>query len=417
MYKGKVFSFVVLVIVFVYFPGHILAQEKMNSAQVDEKSYNLYLSKSWKELIVLGNNAAKQGIDYYYLRMRIGVAYYETHDYMKADRQFTKALAFNSGDPTAEEYLYFCYLYTGRYMEARKLSKTFTKELARKVGTDSVSAISFIMVEGGIKISDSTRLFHDAGYAQIGLGHYVNKSILLFHAVTYYTEAEFRGKTSQFQYYLAGNIPIKNDWEVAPAFQWINRALTPPPPLDTAFAIGKGTPLKGNRPSAAPTASTVNYFIGSMEIRKKIGHFNFALGGCISNIDSSMQYMETGSIAYFPLGNSRFALGAQGYLVESNNYGTESAVSPFISVMPCSRLTLSAGYLYSTVFHLIEDNGYIVNNSFDLTPSRWTFQFSVALSRTINVYGLYQLENKVETIAGFDYNYQAFIIGLKITPK
>jgi tetratricopeptide (TPR) repeat protein len=411
MHKSKVFSFLIM-LAFFYFPEQMFGQEKMSSAQVEEKSYDLYLHKSWKELAVLGNNAIKQGYDYYYLRMRIGCAYYEQGNYLSADKQFKKALEFSSGDPTAEEYLYFCYIYIGRYEEARKLSKLFTKELARKIGTDSLSAVSFVIIEGGVKTSDSSTLFHNATYAQAGLGHYVNNSFSLFHAVTYYTESEFRGKTSQFQYYLLANVPMKNDWLISPAFQWIYRENTPPPVQEPPpVRIGPRPP-----PPPAPSASSSNYFIGSLQARKKLGHFYFTIGGTISNIDSNAQYMQAASISYFPFGNSRLIIGTQGYLVESGRYGNETAISPFVSCMPFKSLTLSASYLNSSVYHLIEGDGYIVNNSFDLTPSRWTFQCSVSLSKNLSVYGLYQLENKVESIANFKYNYQAFIIGLKFIP-
>jgi tetratricopeptide (TPR) repeat protein len=413
MYRGRIFNFLGILFLFL-FSVNAFAQGKLNSGEVEEKSYNLYTGKNWKELITYGNKAFSQGIDYYYLRMRVGIAYYERHNYMRADKQFERALKFNTGDPVAEEYLYYCYIYTNRFEEARKLSKTFAKELAHKTKTDSASAIGFVIVEGGTKISDSSKLFQNATYAQVGLGHYVANSFSLFHALTYYNEAEFRGKTSQFQYYLQATIPLKNDWELAPAFQYLNRSLTPPPlpPPPPPAKGGKPKP-----PPPQPTASTIGYYIGSAELRKKLGYFNVAIGGCVSNIDSSAQYMETASLMYNPFGNNNLSIGAVGYLVQSTMYGSESAISPFVSVMPLKRLTVCASYLNSTIYHLIESDGYIVNNSFDLTPSRWTFQCSVSVTKIFDIYGLYQLENKVEAIAGFKYNYQAFIIGLKFIPS
>ena len=41
---------------------------------VDTNTYNLYLEKDWDELIREGKRALRQDIDYYYLRMRIGIA-------------------------------------------------------------------------------------------------------------------------------------------------------------------------------------------------------------------------------------------------------------------------------------------------------------------------------------------------------
>ena len=57
------------------------AQDTINSATVEQKSYQLYLDKKWPELIKFGNKAIHLGYDYFYLQMRIGIAYYEKKNY------------------------------------------------------------------------------------------------------------------------------------------------------------------------------------------------------------------------------------------------------------------------------------------------------------------------------------------------
>ena len=132
------------------------AQDTINSATVEQKSYQLYLDKKWPELIKFGNKAVDLGYDYFYLQMRIGIAYYEKKNYSYAEGHFKKALGFNSADDLALEYLYYCYIFKGRYDEARLLSKQFNDTLAKKIGIDNQSNIGFVMVEGGSKNTDST---------------------------------------------------------------------------------------------------------------------------------------------------------------------------------------------------------------------------------------------------------------------
>ena len=72
-----------------------ISQDTINSATVEQKSYQLYLDKNWTELIKFGNKALDKGFDYYYLRLRIGIAYYEKKNYSIALGHFKNVLKFN----------------------------------------------------------------------------------------------------------------------------------------------------------------------------------------------------------------------------------------------------------------------------------------------------------------------------------
>ena len=65
-----------IILFFTYSFFNVMAQETMYSESIEQKSYQLYLDKKWDELICVGNNAIKNDMDYFYLRMRIGIAYY-----------------------------------------------------------------------------------------------------------------------------------------------------------------------------------------------------------------------------------------------------------------------------------------------------------------------------------------------------
>ena len=86
-------------------------QAVMNFTSLDKQTYELYLDKNWKDLISLGKNGLEKGFDYFYLRMRIGIAYYELANYHRAIPHFRKAQLFNSKDQFANEYLYYSYLF------------------------------------------------------------------------------------------------------------------------------------------------------------------------------------------------------------------------------------------------------------------------------------------------------------------
>ncbi|MCX6296160.1 MAG: hypothetical protein NTX97_08840 [Bacteroidetes bacterium] len=241
----------IFILVFLFQVSKSFAQDTLNPSIIEQKSYQLYLDKNWTELISFGNKAIYKDYDYFYLRMRVGIAYFEKKNYCLAEVHFKKALALNSSDELAQEYLYFCYLFMGRVEESRKLSKNFSPELANKIGTNKLSSIGFVNLEGGTKINNSSNFldsstnishnyFSPANFFQLSLTHFVKNNFSLLHAASYYQQQYYSaipglinpqiyGSNSikQMQYYLMANIPAKNDWMISPSIHFINYKKTP----------------------------------------------------------------------------------------------------------------------------------------------------------------------------------------------
>ena len=109
----------IIFILMLFLSGSILAQDQMSFAELDKKTFDLYEKNSWKELRDLGKQGLENGTDYYYLRMRIGIAEYKLRRYTTACKHFRKALEFNTNDPAALEYLYYSLLFSGRTQPGR----------------------------------------------------------------------------------------------------------------------------------------------------------------------------------------------------------------------------------------------------------------------------------------------------------
>ncbi|MDP3180287.1 MAG: hypothetical protein Q8M67_00535, partial [Bacteroidota bacterium] len=82
---------IVLICLFIFFLKATQAQEKLNYAEVDKQSYQLFLDEKWPELIKYSAEARKQGIDYFYLEVRTGIAWYNLGKYRNAAPWFLKA--------------------------------------------------------------------------------------------------------------------------------------------------------------------------------------------------------------------------------------------------------------------------------------------------------------------------------------
>jgi len=125
---------------------------------IDTKTYKLYTQKDWHHLIKLSKHALNNNIDYYYLRMRLGIAYYEQHRYNLAYKQFKKAKQFDNND-LLNEYLYYSYLFGGNYAEAETLSENFNDSLKVKLGiTMPKKVISAQIIYAGLINNDYQEL-------------------------------------------------------------------------------------------------------------------------------------------------------------------------------------------------------------------------------------------------------------------
>lgn len=377
-----------------------LAQQELTSAEAEKETYKLYQDRNWSELIKVGQQAIDSGFDYYFMRMRLGISYYENKNYRLAEVHFKKALTFNSKSDLVHEYLYYCYALTGRKEEARKLTKTFSLNLKSKVQADKFKAIDFVMLEGAKKVvnsdyskDNSTTYFETANYVQLGLKHHIKNSFSMFYAFTYFGQQTYLGEVDQLQYYFKGAIPLKGNWKLSPAIHLVN--------VDF-----KGTDSQYDLKD--------NYFVGSAALQKSYKRWDIGIGTTFSNIGGSNQYNHFGELSYSVLGNSKFVLGLTGYIHKDdsvNEYNTSWL--PFVYVQASKKISLKVNYLHNQGENIIEQNGYLVNNSIDLTESRTSVFVDYNIGKA-TLYGSYQLENKQDVTSNFKYKYNLFLLGLRL---
>lgn len=389
--------------------------------EVDTKTYNLYMAKEWKQLLNYGHRAIKEGIDYYYLRTRVGIAAYELKKYYVASRHFTEALRFNEGDELMQEYLYYSYTFTNRFEEANKLSKQFSAILLEKLKLKPKRPIDFVVIEGGTKLPDksayqsvitgrNTNTVNPAVYTQVGVGHSIKKRLSLFHALTYFGQNSYVGNLTQGQYYVKVSIPLKNGWQVSPAGHYLHQRIItetiPSPPLP-------GMPP----PKSISTTSTSNIFVGALTIRKQLGIWNFGLSNTVSNMFNKNLLLHGALASCAPLGNTKIVLGGTYFLHTTDAYvSTAQSFIGSLQVQPIPRWQVTFSYLSNAAQNIVEENGYLVNNAFDLTNWRAAIFVSYQLNSKWSVYATGQLEDKTEGISFYNYRYTILVAGIKITP-
>lgn len=164
--------FVLFLIFFLLLTVSSKAGTKLDFKTVDMLTYHCFEEKKWDSVIVVGKQALHQDIDYYYLRVRLGIAYFEKQEYIPATVHLRKARQFNSGDPMVSDYLYRAYVYTNRNEEAHILKETFPVEDRETTGSKS-GFLELVHFESGYTLSSdnapknlSTLMGHDSIYGE-----------------------------------------------------------------------------------------------------------------------------------------------------------------------------------------------------------------------------------------------------------
>jgi hypothetical protein len=132
--------------------GFTDAALQLDFRTVDELTYRFYNEQKWDSVILIGKKALRQDIDYYYLRVRMGISYYEKKEYFPAVTHLSKARKFNSGDPVITDYLYRSYLYSNRYEEAQMVKSQMPVETSEKENSSN-GIVDQLHFEGGYTFS------------------------------------------------------------------------------------------------------------------------------------------------------------------------------------------------------------------------------------------------------------------------
>jgi hypothetical protein len=237
----------ILLVLFLFVSVQGKAQDK-DYAHYDSLTYKLYMDKDYKQLLKTGKEALNAGFDYYYLRMRMGIALYNQKKYRLAVSHFEKALEYSDND-IVREYIYYAALWGGEPLRAQKLSADMSTALKVKLGLmqKSVLATSVdmaVLTRNGDIPEDFTFPEKDEGYqlvlkqffnASLSLSHKLGKGSAMSHMLTYlyknnlkytyypdYTPSDEDPyypvnedfNTNQFQYYITASFAVGKTWNL-----------------------------------------------------------------------------------------------------------------------------------------------------------------------------------------------------------
>lgn len=434
------------------FAGYSISysQDSLNSAYFEKKSLELYNNQNWKELIPLVEQAINQEIDYYYLRMRIGIALYEKKHYTKAIKHFEKALEFNPDDNLSKEYIYYSYIFSGKTYEAQQYSKTFPESLKTKLNTSKNPIIKNIYAETGYSLNTEFKTLQpeipgeknanlqrniskNSYFENLSLTHRLGEKTQIVHSYSglklnwtqqyKFDNAEtqqFLHNTSQNQYFLGINIHNSKHttYMFGAHFLWLKNNYNT---LDFETSVIPFSKLFTN--NDVKTSERL-YFIGFQSDYK---YWSLGLSFSFSNFNSYQQKQPNLDLTFYPFGNlnvysntciSKVFESSQSYKVKS-----DPVIKQTVGIKVWKFWT-EIHSTFGTLSDYVENNGYTIYNDVDRMKNRYGINFIIPVKKlSITLRYSYQTKEadiykyKYDgTYSNYTYNYnnQTVLIGLKL---
>lgn len=382
--------------------------DTLNYQLVEQLTYRFFTEQKWDSVILIGRKAIQQEIDYHYLRVRLGISFFEEGKYREAVKQLYKSLEFNSANETAKQYLYLSLLYSEQYEAAGKIACQFDDSTASLMKTNHHPVIDLAGAEAGTKFcSDS--VLGNVLFSDIVISHRIGKAVSFTHAATYYNQQGAFNKISQWEYFLGSNIPLAKSWLISPSVHFIFLDMQVVVPyLDKTIKI----PFLDTSLHSTQTVT-------SLAVKKSFPLFDAALSGSWSNLYDTSYLQETFGVNLYPLLNNKITLGAS-LIINQDSLKLDSnfSYSAFFKYRFSSTFDIQFNYFKGNALFMNEYNGFLVNNSPDLTISKFSILPSLYLSKHFRIYGLLQSEQKQdykpEQLPGTnEYNYITVLTGIK----
>jgi hypothetical protein len=214
----------------------LTAQE---SGYSDTAHYVSYMLGDWDEVIALGKQARKQGVDHYYLRARNGYAYYMKGRYMDAAAEFRKAVAFNPYSDFAQTYAIWSQQESGLRSEALLTRAGMTVALRDSLKIAAPRFFDGLSIVGGYRFSTGDTLIGSAPVVALSMSHRLGSRVLFEHGASYMNVSRFYGDAWQVAYLAQLGVQLGPLWNVKGAFtanHWnAKRPSTTGTFIDTSF--------------------------------------------------------------------------------------------------------------------------------------------------------------------------------------
>ncbi len=358
--------------------NQLFSQINYDYNYIEKKTYEYYLSNQWDSLIYLGNIGIKNNIDYFYLRSRIGAAYFEKHNYVKASEHFEKAMKFNCSDNFVIENLYNSYINLGLEGEANNLLRNYSQYFSDKT---TPKTISEAFVEYGKtnnnnnennKLNDiknkinwaESNTTNNIEYLGAGIKYCINKNIIMS---TSYSKLNIDNTKQivignevlndnynlyQNQIYTNINYRIYKGTTIIPAFHFI---MVDYKTLTSKYDTSENKVLQERK------EISFNDYAISLAFDKKFNVFGFNIFANFSHLNNNLQKQLGLSVNLYPFGNLNFYTFST-FVFQNATNNNNLIAEQNVGVKVLDFLWLESFATFGNLENYVEKNAFIIYN-------------------------------------------------------
>ncbi len=405
------------------------AQDTISFTTVENKTLEYYYQGNWDSLIIIGNIALKNNHDYFYLRLRVGVAYYNIGKFNKAIAHLEKAYKQISDNEVCNEFLYLSYKNAGRTADAEYFSKLLNDYTLKRVNYHKKPFISSLYLESGISpasnyipnsnlepntTSELSTKQDLLGYGFLGVTHQLNSKLLLFHGVSFLLSNNTfnsiqrdvfnpnllksyasQNSTSQIQYYINPRYTISKGLVFSSFIHYLSvngNTITPQQDTLSQNLIFNKTNFK------------FNDFVGGFQIEKYYRNLVFTGGLSFNKLNNIKIIQGQIGTTWFPFSNANFYINGSLFVnrtlssTPAEFEKTKTFYSGKIGGKIYKRLWAEASLYEGNIQNSHLNDGFLIFNSND-NYSRMANGMVMLAFNKFNISLRYQYSDKIAPLA------------------
>ena len=382
------FKVVALILLFVLlFQDALFGQLNNDFAYYDDLTYELYEKQQWAQLIETGKEAKQSGFDYYYLNMRMGIAYFERKQYFKAIYCFQKAIDYNKNDLIAPEYLYLSYQLTNQELPAARVLKEYPV-VQESVHEKPAKFFSGLFLEGTYKFHDLAYV-SNLGLFNLGLRHRPFSWLSITHSYNRMSFDQIAFMPSQ-----GGRVQEKRNLVIQKGYYAkadLNLA---------GFIFSPAINLQQVQTTTTSYPEKVFY----LGISRQINNFYAVLDYSQSEINLFRQKQWAISLTWYPLYNLNLYLKNQVVKHQQQDY-TNTIAFHTLGLRLTRNIWLEVFHQYGNIYNFNSHQAYLLFNGWDNINQRSGASVTAILSTNVDIDFSFLMEKHNEFNSDSNYNF------------
>lgn len=362
-----------------------IAQENVSYAEIDSATYADYMKNDLKKIKRVGRKAFRNNIDFYYLRMRLGIIGYNHKNYDYAIKHFKVAFEMYPADTVVQEYLYYSYLFSNRTENANAFATSLSESMQSKMGYKKKRVESFSLGLAYFQNSnyennktiDFIAPSYNRGETNLN-GNVFGQSIMVQSLLA--KRFRFYNKLSFFESSTLGieqfRVPAVKKMVKYTNLQYqYNWGMSYVSKKECLFSMGLGyfhtsTSDLDARPSFGGTMyyeeadTNYNNFLAAITLGKRYKYFMPTISGTYSNLYTQTQLQGELSLTYYPFGNVNL-YGTSSFSIISNNATMNHVIAQKIGFRCANWLWFEGKFSVGNHQNYMTSNGFISYNTLD----------------------------------------------------